>query len=140
MTALTDFRTYISEVVQDTLNISIVPGKIEGPIRGNDLGCAYSIGARERANVTEIELEVRVRVFLNVQGHDPDPESPPDPSVLEAIPELVGLATSNDQEDADGSVWSYRLTEWEINDLQWGVEMRFVAVTDNPFQELAPMP
>ena len=136
MTILTDFRTAVAGVVEETTGITVKPGKFDGPVRNGDLGCCYPVGVREdSANVNREILEVRVRLFLNVNERAADPELPLDPARLEALIEQCQAALSPSGEGAEptAGIWFARLSDSEINMEQYGVEMQIVAVAWNQF-------
>lgn len=145
MSALADFRDYVAGVCQTATGITIVPGRFNGPLQGFDKGCAYMIGkAEDTTDVAQVRYEVRVRLFKDIQPFDgDDPEDKPrDDSALVALAELceVAASASGVDETAGDSVWYYRLTEYEVNLDQYGVEMAFMAYADNKFAVLDPMP
>lgn len=136
MTLLTDYRLAVGAAVQNATGVKVKPGFFNGPVRNGDLGCCWSVGVAEDANIVRQTMECRVRLYQRYD-RQPDPEVPLVPDTLEAWAETCQVTISNGPLDLGvAGVWFARLAEFEINMEQMGVEMQWLAWAWNHYDQL----
>lgn len=127
--SLTTIRVGIQTELQRELGIRFVAGMLVGPIDTGNLGCVWTPGVRERANVQEQDVILKSRVYLQWKPTD---ETLRDPAALENLAETFLTALRDEQVNQYG-VWMYRVAEIEIDLETNGIEATITAVRANPF-------
>lgn len=136
MALQTDFRNALASAIEEILDITIVEGVLTGP-QVRDIGCCFIHGGREDSNVVRERLDARVRIFLNNSARQPTQEKPLSMQPLEDIVERVQVGLSARSQSLGGT-WFARLTEWEYDPNQYGVELAFLSVGWNQWEVVHP--
>lgn len=137
MAALTLFRQAVQTQLQTALGIEFVPGRVDGPVQRQDLGCVWPVGVVEREeNVGEQILTVQARVFKKYVENARDSSKPYDPVELEQLQDDATEALDDIQTTAAG-VWFFRVTEREILYDDRGVELTILGWSANDFSASA---
>ncbi len=134
MATLTALRESIASMLSQELAIDFVPGRIEGPVEGKDLGCSWTIRVLEGSDggsggIIEQTVLIGVRVFKPFKKRD-SPARGIDPAPLEELAEQIQLAVSKHQ--TGYGAWFQRVTEVEFDVESRMVEVAILAVQANP--------
>ena len=132
--SLTNFRAAVRDRLQTVTGIPMIDGYLEGPIETRDLGCVWPVAKREDEDNAALErIELRARIFKRYV-RSTNPETPIDPSELEALAETVqgGL------DDIQGSAgpWYFRVTGIEFDVVTNGIEFTVEGVQLNVFAQV----
>jgi hypothetical protein len=126
----TVFRQAVAAHLADALGIRFVDGPLEGPIEKRDLACTYPVQEDENPdNTIEEVVTIGVRVF-QAYVTQRAPESPIDPSKLEAWAWLAKLTLAHPWGDL--GVWYARVTRTEYDMEQQGFDMTIIGWQENP--------
>jgi hypothetical protein len=127
---LTDFRSALQEQFARDLEITVVPGYLEGPVQLSDLGSCYVQRLYEMPQrVMEEEILVQLRVFKQFQPLS-DPAVPYDVTPLEEIAAAIQRSIVAHQTGLPGT-WFQRVTAIEIDAAKQGVYATVLATANN---------
>lgn len=130
--SLTSYRESVRTLLQTATGITIVEGKIDGPVENADLGCIYPVSVGENpARVNEETYVVGVRLFkaFNPSG-ETSPKTPMhDPDPLEALLETCQATVKTNQVGL--GMWFQRLTRADFDMDRNQIELTIVATTTN---------
>lgn len=128
--SMTSFREAVAAMLSAELGIDFVPGRIEGPVEGKDLGCTFPLRvSEEQGFIQQQNLFVGVRVFKAARTRQ-SPSKAFDPAPLEELAEQIQLALAKHQ--TGYGAWFQRVTEIEFDSELRMVEAAVLGVQQNP--------
>jgi hypothetical protein len=129
---LGDFGDAIISAFKTALGVDIVPGLLVGPIEDREMGSVLVHRVRESpGRVNEQQVIVTLRLFKRYQMVT-DPTKPYDPKPLyNWVEELETIIYANQTGLAVG-VWFQRITDFEVDPMQQGIEANLLAFRENP--------